>query len=107
MLLLFIACGSPPLTCGPGSVAVAIPLGASLQGSRLPVPGMGAAVLGVVLLAASVFVCFRFADRLLRPLGKTGTTVFLRLSAFVLLCIGVEIFWDGLSELLEPWKVRR
>ena len=29
------------------------------------------------------------------------------LSAFVLLCIGVQIFWDGLAELLEPWKGAR
>ena len=96
-----------PLTCGPGSIAVAITLGANIQGSKVVFMHMTAAVLGVLLLAVIVFVCLRFAERLLRPLGKTGTTVFLRLSAFVLLCIGVQIFWDGLSELLEPWKARR
>ena len=68
---------------------------------------MASAVLGVIVLAITVFVCLRYAERLLRPLGKTGTTVFLRLSAFVLLCIGVQIFWDGLAELLEPWKGAR
>ena len=31
-------------------------------------------------------------------------TMFLRLSAFVLFCIDVQIFRDGVSELLEPWK---
>jgi multiple antibiotic resistance protein len=93
-----------PLTCGPGSLAVAITLGANLQASKVAVLHMSAAVLGVLVLAASIYVCLRFADGLLKPLGKTGATVFLRLSAFVLLCIGVQIFWDGLSELLEPWK---
>ena len=96
-----------PLTCGPGSLAVAITLGANLQSSKVAVLQMASAVLGVIVLAITVFVCLRYAERLLRPLGKTGTTVFLRLAAFVLLCIGVQIFWDGLAELLEPWKGAR
>lgn len=96
-----------PLTCGPGSIAVAITLGASLQSSKVAVLNMASAVVGLVLLAATVFVFLRFAERILRPLGRNGTTVFLRLMAFVLLCIGVQILWDGMSELLEPWKAVR
>ncbi len=96
-----------PLTCGPGSIAVAITLGANLQSSKVAVLHMTSAVFGVMLLAATVFVFLRFAERILRPLGKSGTTVFLRLMAFVLLCIGVQILWDGMSEILEPWKAAR
>lgn len=96
-----------PLTCGPGSIAVAITLGANLQSSKVAVLHMTSAVVGVLLLAGTVFAFLRFAERILRPLGKGGTNVFLRLMAFVLLCIGVQILWDGLSELLEPWKARR
>lgn len=93
-----------PLTCGPGSISVAITLGADLQSSKVAALHLAAAALGAALLAAAVFVFLRFAERLLRPLGRTGTTVFLRLSAFVLLCIGVQILWGGLAELLAPWK---
>ena len=64
----------------------------------------GAALTGIFFLSLSVYLCFRFADRRLRPLGDTGTTVFLRLSAFVLLCVGVQIFCTGAAELLAPWK---
>jgi multiple antibiotic resistance protein len=96
-----------PLTCGPGSIAVAITLGANLQSSKIAVLHMSAAVVGVLLLAGTVFVFLRYAERILRPLGRTGTNVFLRLMAFVLLCIGVQILWDGLAELLEPWKAHR
>jgi multiple antibiotic resistance protein len=96
-----------PLTCGPGSIAVAITLGANLQASKVALLQMSSAVVGALLLGATVFVFMRFAERILRPLGKTGTTVFLRLMAFILLCIGVQILWDGLSELLEPWKATR
>ena len=48
-----------------------------------------------------VLLTYRYAGRLLRPLGKVGLVVFLRLSAFILLCVGVQIFWDGASELLR------
>lgn len=94
-----------PITCGPGSIAVAITLGAGLRGDdRHSWLLVSAALSGIALLALAVYLCFRFADRILKPLGETGTTVFLRLSAFVLLCVGVQIFWDGASELLAPWK---
>jgi multiple antibiotic resistance protein len=55
---------------------------------------------GAALTAATVFVCYRYADRTLRVLGETGTSVLIRLSAFILLCIGVQIFWTGASALL-------
>jgi multiple antibiotic resistance protein len=47
-----------------------------------------------------VFACYRYADVLLRRLGETGTSVLVRLSAFILFCIGVQIFWNGASTLL-------
>ncbi len=94
-----------PFTVGPGSVSVAITLGASLWGSgRGVAPSIVGALAGVALLALTTLLCYRYADGLLRHLGSTGTTVLLRFSAFILLCIGVQIFWDGASELLEPWR---
>jgi len=54
---------------------------------------------GVLLVALTVFVTLRYADRILRRLGPTGSAVLLRLSAFILLCIGVQIMWNGVSSL--------
>jgi len=54
----------------------------------------------MALVAVSIFLCYGFADRLARILGKTGMTVIVRLSSFLLLCIGVQIIWNGLSALL-------
>ena len=62
---------------------------------------MGGAVLGLLLIGVIMFLAFRYAQQLLRPLGEAGTVVFLRLSAFILLCLGVQIVWDGASELLR------
>jgi multiple antibiotic resistance protein len=53
------------------------------------------------VIAVSIFLCYGFADRLARMLGKTGMTVIVRLSSFLLVCIGVQIMWNGISALLS------
>lgn len=90
-----------PISCGPGSIAAAITVGVSLQDSRLLVSlaRMGGGVLALLVIGVLLYVAFRYAQRLLRPLGEAGTVIFLRLSAFILLCLGVQIMWDGASEL--------
>jgi multiple antibiotic resistance protein len=99
-----------PLTVGPGSISVAITIGAHHPYSMrsLLVSGLGN-LAGVTLMAATIFVCFRYADRIMARLGDTGASVVLRLSAFILVCIGVQIFWSGASALwstLPPPGVR-
>jgi multiple antibiotic resistance protein len=90
-----------PLTVGPGSISVAITLGANaprhLPQNLLAIVG---AVIGSMLIAVSVFLCYGFADRLARLVGTTGMSVIMRLSSFLLVCIGVQIFWNGASVLL-------
>jgi multiple antibiotic resistance protein len=90
-----------PLTVGPGSISVAVTLGANPpQGFRPVFLAVLAHSLGVLLVAVGVYLCYRYADRILRKLGPTGTSVAVRLSAFILLCIGVQITWNGLHALL-------
>lgn len=92
-----------PLTCGPGSIAVAITIGASLHDERLSLAlaNMAGGLAAMVLVGVLVGLTFRYAARLLRPLGDVGQIVFMRLMAFILLCIGVQIVWDGASALLH------
>lgn len=90
-----------PLTVGPGSISVALTLGASpQQGARALIVTALGHLLGIVIVALSVYLCYRFADRILKGLGPTGTSVVIRLSAFILLCIGVQICWNGVHALL-------
>jgi multiple antibiotic resistance protein len=92
-----------PLTVGPGSISIAITLGARTP--NLGVWGTGellAELVGVVLIALTVFLSYRFASRVISLLGETGTTVFLRLSSFILLCVGVSIVWSGVVDLVQP-----
>jgi multiple antibiotic resistance protein len=91
-----------PLTVGPGSISVAITLGANEPRHLGPnLLAILAAVVGSALIAFSVFVCYAFADRMATLLGATGMSVIMRLSSFLLVCIGVQILWNGASSLLR------
>jgi len=90
-----------PLTVGPGSISVAITLGANApQRPESHILTLIAALIGTVLIAISVFLCYGFSDRLARALGPSAMNVILRLSSFLLVCIGVQILWNGASALL-------
>jgi multiple antibiotic resistance protein len=96
-----------PLTVGPGSISVAIAVGAnrppgSEAGWTLPV----AALLGCAVLALVVYLMYRFAEPIGRLLGETAMSVVVRLSSFILLCIGVQIVWNGASALLRTSLAR-
>jgi len=91
-----------PLTVGPGTISVAITLGANGPHRGLPLLyAIVGAVIGSVLIAASIFLCYSFADRLAKVLGATGMSVIMRLTSFLLVCIGVQILWNGVSALLK------
>ena len=93
-----------PLTVGPGSLSVAITLGARAATSQggWSTSEVIADLAGVALVSLTVWLSYRFASRLIAYLGETGTTVFLRLSSFILLCVGVSIIWSGVVDLVRP-----
>ena len=94
-----------PLTVGPGSISVAIALGAQRPAEATDFASIsligGAAIIGLAAIALTVFFCYRFADTLERLLGASGINVLIRLSAFILLCIGIQIIWSGYSALMH------
>jgi multiple antibiotic resistance protein len=93
-----------PLTTGPGTIAVVISLGLSkvaYTNSADEMLFVLASLLAVVVIAVTIFLCFAYADRVQRLLGPGGTDVAVRLSAFILFCLGVQILWSGGSELLK------
>jgi len=95
-----------PLTVGPGSISVAITLGANEphKDHRIIYSIIGA-VIGSILIAASVYLCYAFADRLAQVLGATAMSVVMRLSSFLLVCIGTQIIWNGVSALLRTLEI--
>jgi multiple antibiotic resistance protein len=81
-----------PLTVGPGTISVAIAVSAN---TRAPAQVAGVLV-GIVVAGLSIYWCYRYASRVIHLLGDTGSVVFLRLAAFILLSIGVQILTDGI-----------
>lgn len=92
-----------PISCGPGSIAAAITVGVSLHDQKLALSlaRMGGGVLALFVIGIVLYLALHYAQRLLKPLGDAGSVIFLRLSAFILLCLGVQIVWDGIEELLR------
>jgi multiple antibiotic resistance protein len=90
-----------PLTVGPGTMSVAVTLGSHGAARHELLPLAIGALAAICAVAAAIYVCYRFAERVLRLLGESGTDTLMRLSAFILLCLGVQILTNGLAAL--PW----
>jgi len=92
-----------PLTIGPGSISVAITLGSQRPKGITNLAELasvgGAAIAGLIAVMATVYFCYRSAEKIVAVLGEKGSDVMVRLSAFILLCIGIQILWNGISAL--------
>lgn len=97
-----------PLTTGPGTISVAVALGA---GHPKLFAGLGWFFLGMTAAAAAmavtIWVTYHYADRLTEMMGPTGTRTITRISAFLLLCIGVQILITGIEDVLGPLLTTR
>jgi multiple antibiotic resistance protein len=91
-----------PLTTGPGTIAVMTSLGlshAAFSGGQ-DFQFVFAALAATIVMAVAIYLCFAFSDRMELILGRGGTNIAVRLSAFILFCLGVQIVWTGVSDLL-------
>ncbi|HWT08996.1 MAG TPA: NAAT family transporter [Roseomonas sp.] len=93
-----------PLTTGPGSIAAAIALGAERSGGAQDVLLVSAlsALMVAASVAACVWVAYAYAEPIARRIGPQGTLIATKLTAFLLLCIGVQIILTGASDALRP-----
>jgi len=95
-----------PLTVGPGSISVAVTLGAnSTRHYGFHMGIILAALIAMAAVAVSVLLCYGLADQLACVIGRTGMVVIVRLSSFLLVCIGVQIMWNGLSALISSLHI--
>jgi multiple antibiotic resistance protein len=91
-----------PLTTGPGTISVAISIGAG-RPSGFHTSSLAFFVETLVatfLLSLLIYGFYRNSARLAKWIGITGTTIVVRLSAFLLFCIGIQVMWNGAAELL-------
>jgi multiple antibiotic resistance protein len=91
-----------PLTTGPGTISVAISVGSG-RPSGFHTSSLAFFVetlAATLLLSLLIYVLYRNSSRLAKWIGVTGTTIVVKLSAFLLFCIGIQVMWNGAAELL-------
>ena len=93
-----------PVTVGPGCIVVMLTLSAhaSVKSSVLQnvMAHLGIS-LALVVLSLTVYVCYRYAPKITQRISPQTAHGILRIIAFVLLCIGVQITWNGVETLLK------
>ena len=91
-----------PLTTGPGTISVAIALGANRPGSGSSLPAfLVGTSLAALAIAALIWITYRWADGVVALLGRSRTQIVARLAAFLLLCVGTQITLNGVLEILQ------
>ena len=92
-----------PITSGPGTLVTMLPLSAqaSRRGLEANLLAHCAVFAAVVVLSVAVFVCYAYAPQITRKISQSTAHGILRVVAFILLCIGVQIAWNGVSELVR------
>lgn len=89
-----------PLTTGPGTIAASIALGAQIPNTPLLyLAGAIVAAAGAALVSIVLYLIFRNSAKVIAWLGDVGMLVMMRLMALILLCIGIQIMWNGWAEL--------
>lgn len=91
-----------PITSGPGTLVGLLTLTAHISEpkiSRNILAHLGV-FLAVVVLSVLVYFCYAYAPRISRAIPQSTAHGILRVVAFILVCIGAQIAWNGLSVLL-------
>ena len=91
-----------PVTAGPGCIVVTLTLSAhaSVKGALNDAMAHVGIFLAVVALSLLVFICYAYAPKITARIRPQTAHGILRVIAFVLLCIGVQISWNGVSKLV-------
>ncbi len=95
------------MTIDARGISVAIALEASHANSfEHVVIQLLAGVIGAAIIGLTILLTYRYARRVSNRIGQSGTAVLVRLSAFIMLCIGVGISWSGIKSLLGEIGIR-
>ncbi|HUJ94954.1 MAG TPA: MarC family protein [Terriglobales bacterium] len=92
-----------PITVDPACIVVTLTLAAHASREKVVnnVLAHVGILLGIVTVSFSVFLCYTYAPKITQKISPQTVHGILRVIAFVLLCIGVQIGWNGLDALLQ------
>ena len=91
-----------PITSGPGTLVAVLTLTAHISDKDISkdIQAHVGVFLAVVVLSLLVYFCYAYAPKITKVIPPSTAHGILRVVAFILLCIGVQIAWNGLSVLL-------
>ena len=97
-----------PITAGPGCIVVMVTLSAHASGKAFlsTVIAHAGIVIAVVLLSVAVYFCYGHAPTITARISPQTAHGILRLIAFVLLCIGVQITSNGVEAIVKAMLLR-
>jgi multiple antibiotic resistance protein len=92
-----------PITAGPGCIVVMVTLSAHASTrSVLPDIASHAGIfVAILLLSVAVYLCYAYAPAITKRINPQTAHGIIRVMAFVVLCIGVQIMWNGVEVLLK------
>jgi multiple antibiotic resistance protein len=92
-----------PVTAGPGTVVVMLTLSAhaTVRGTLPDILAHIGIFIAVCVLSVLVFLSYAYAPWITRRMSPQTAHGILRVIAFVLLCIGVQITWNGVQAMLK------
>ena len=91
-----------PITSGPGTLVAVLTLTAHISDKDISkdIQAHVGVFLAVVVLSLLVYFCYAYAPKITKVIPPSTAHGILRVIAFILLCIGVQIAWNGLSVLI-------
>jgi multiple antibiotic resistance protein len=92
-----------PITAGPGCIVVALTLSAHASKPSLfeSVFARVGLLIATILIGVVIYFSYAYADRTTARLSPAITQGILRVISFILLCIGGQIMWNGIQNLLK------
>jgi multiple antibiotic resistance protein len=92
-----------PVTSGPGTLVTVLTLSAHMSSHKLSASliGHGGLFAAVVVISVLVYFCYAYAPKITTKISPNTAHGILRVVAFILLCIGVQIAWNGISALVR------
>jgi multiple antibiotic resistance protein len=92
-----------PVTVGSGSIAIVTALATSYSQELFSVTAIFSYSGGLSAIALDMFlvaICYGYSEEIFSVLGETGTEVITRISAFILVAIGIQVVWGGLQPII-------
>jgi multiple antibiotic resistance protein len=91
-----------PITSGPGTLVALLTLTAHISERQISknILAHAGVFLAIVALSVLIYFCYAYAPKITKVIPPNTAHGILRVIAFILLCIGVQIAWNGLAQLI-------